>query len=142
MSLGRSTKTIRCRYRDRENKCHHLTHKNIKSVRVESVVVEIITNGIKWPLFNVYKQTTVTNAYFKTCMKNILAKYTAEIINFMIYGDMNINILESNNCLNYLYGVKHIVKSPTCFKVKVPTMIDLVIINVSKSLKNICCIPL
>ena len=34
--------------------------------------------------------------------------------------------------------MKNIVTLPTCFKGKVLTMIDLVIRNVSKSLKNIC----
>jgi len=46
-------------------------------------------------------------------MENILTKCTAEISNFMICGDMNINMLKSNNCLNDLfdaYGVKNIVK--------------------------------
>jgi len=39
---------------------------DIKSGRVKSVVVEIIMNGIKWLLFNVYKKPTLTNVYFKT----------------------------------------------------------------------------
>jgi len=63
------------------------------------------------------------NVHFKTCMENILAKCTADIINFVICGDMNINILKFNNCLNDLfegYGVKNIVKSPTCFKRESP----------------------
>ena len=51
--------------------------------------------------------------HFKICMENILTKYTAEIINFVIFGDMNINMLKFYNCLNDLfdvYAVKIIVK--------------------------------
>ena len=106
-------------------------------------MVEIITNGVKWLLFNVYKQPTVTNAHFKTCMENILTRCTAEGVNFVICGDMNVNMLQPNNCLSNIfdvYGVKNVIKSATCFKGKVPTMIDLVITNVSKSLKDVKCI--
>ena len=44
-----------------------------------------------------------------------------------MYSGDNQLMLKSNNCLNDLFdvdGVKNIVKSPTCFKGKVPKMIN------------------
>jgi exonuclease III len=74
----------------RERSDLEIDSQEIQSGRVESVVVEMITdhnyNGIKWFLCNVYKQPTVTNIHFKTCMENILTKCTAESINFVSFG--------------------------------------------------------
>ena len=95
-------------------------------------------------LFKAYKQNTVTNMHFKICVENILTKYIAEIINFVIWGDVNINMLKSKTCLDDLfdvYGVKYIENSPTYSKGKVPTMIDLVLTKVSKNIKNRYCVP-
>ena len=115
----------------------------IQSGRIESVVVEIVINGTKWLLYNVYKQPKVTNSDFKTCMENILSKCMSEKLKFIICGDMNINMLQTNNCLSDLfdiYGVTNTVKSATCFKARIPTMVDLVVTNAPKCLQNTCCV--
>ena len=114
-----------------------------QSGRIESIAVEITTQDKKWLLFNMYKQPIVKDSDFKTIFEDVLKSCTRQGMNYIICGDLNVNMLKPGNCLVDLldvYGSKNIVKSPTCFKSSVPTLLDVVITNVPKSFQNVSCI--
>ena len=66
-----------------------------------------------------------------------------ETNNVILFGDLNVNLLEPNNCLPevfHLMGVQNLVSSPTCDQGETQTLIDLVIMNVPKRIQNVICI--
>jgi hypothetical protein len=122
------------RYDLEEHKC--------ESGRMECLVIEIIIQGRKWLIHSIYKQPIVKNNHFKTVIENVIINCNKEDLNYIICGDLNINMLKSN-CLNDIldvYGCTNIVRKPTCFKSNVPTLLDVVITNVPKSLQHVTCI--
>ena len=111
--------------------------------RIEGLAVELNLNGDKWIIVNVYKQPQTPNGIFLNCIDNVLSLCTQAAPNIIICGDLNINVLNTNNCIKDvldIHGMVNIVKEPTCYKAIEPTLLDLVITNVSKRIVNIQCI--
>ena len=117
-----------------------------QSGRVEIVAVELILNGEKWLFCSVYKQPKLKDEHIIDILCKIIGKCTAEGLKTILVGDLNIDVSKSHHCLLNVFdmqGVKNIVKQPTCFKnVNNPSIIDLVISNVSTRLKDVTCIEL
>ena len=115
-----------------------------QSGRVEIMAVELILNGEKWLFCSVYKQPKVKDEHIIDILCKIIDKCTAEGLKTILVGDLNIDVSKSQHCLLNVFdvqGVKNIVKQPTCFKnVNNPSIIDLVISNVSTRLKDVTCI--
>ncbi len=90
---------------------------------------------------SVYKQPLVSNADLVQNMDILFNVLEAEKVDFIVCGNMNINVLKLNHCLTdvlCVHGVKNVVSKPTCIKNRVaPTLIDLTITNVPKGLKNV-----
>lgn len=109
--------------------------------RYESMAIEINLNREKWLIISVYKQPQVSNDMFVNCIEktiNLCRQYN----NFIIIGDMNINMLGEGNvleCVLHTQGLTNLVKEPTCFKSKNPTLLDLVVTNVPKRFQNVTC---
>ena len=111
--------------------------------RVESLAVEIHIKDDKWILYSVYKQPIVKDCDLKILFDDITSQCTRNFKCVVIIGDLNINFMKENNCLVDtldLYGLKNIVKEPTCTKSKNSSIIDVVLTNMTKSICNVKCI--
>ena len=109
----------------------------------ELMVLEIRINAEKWLLVNMYKQPKVKNNCLTNVLVTLLDQVMDETNNVILFGDLNVNLLEPNNCLSevfHLTGVQNLVSSPTCDKGETQTLIDLVIMNVPKRIQNVICI--
>ena len=65
-----------------------------------------------------------------------------EARNIILSGDLNVNMLNSKNCLEEMFrtiGVKNVVTSAICYKSNIPTLIDLLVTNVPKRIQNVSC---
>ena len=70
-------------------------------------------------------------------MRHPVAPYSTTNENFILVGDFNTEE-DGQNIRNFLdaYGLKNLVKSPTCHKSDSSTCIDLILTNRSRSFKN------
>ena len=110
--------------------------------RIETIAVEIILNKEKWNICSMYKQPKVKNEVIVSELSDLFENFMSGA-NAIIFGDLNVNMLSDNNCLNSvceMYGMTNIVKSPTCFKGDKPTLIDVVFTNVPKRFQPVDCI--
>ena len=110
--------------------------------RIESLVIELQVKGNKWLIYSVYKQPIVKDVYFKSILEDIIVKCSTNFKTFVIVGDLNVNVMKETHCLTellQLYGLTNIVNEPTCIKGKSPTLIDLVITNMSRYICNVKC---
>ena len=110
------------------------------SGRVELLVIEIMFRKEKWLLFSVYKQPQVRNSCIRNICDFLVDKGCQETKNLFIFGDFNIDMSCKSNCLNDLFdvlGVKNMVYSPTCFKNRNGTTVDLLVTSVPKRIQNV-----
>ena len=94
----------------------------------------------KWLLFSVYKQPQVKNSCIRNICEFLVDKGCQETKNLFIFGDFNIDMSCKSNCLNDLFdviGVKNMVYSPTCFKNRNGTTVDLLVTSVPKRIQNV-----
>ena len=65
--------------------------------------------GQKWLIWSVYKQPTVTNMYFLVVMEHILTDCNKYGSKYIICGDLNVNMLNSNKCISDVLDVQQIL---------------------------------
>ena len=78
----------------------------------------------------------------QSIIERIVCNCHREGVNYVICGDLNVNMLKSN-CLTDImnvHGCRNIVTKSTCFKSKVATLIYVVFFKVFKRLQHITCI--
>ena len=56
--------------------------------------------GQNWLIWNVYKLLTVTNGYFHVVLEHILTDSNKDGSKYIIYGYLNVNFLNYNNCIS------------------------------------------
>ena len=118
---------------------------NHNNTRVESLCIEVYIKSEKWILCSVYKQPNMSDLNFKGIFENVLKTISQDCTNFIFMGDFNINMLHPTNCLKdilSIYGCKNIVTHPTCHKGNTASLIDLIITNVPKRIKNVKCLEI
>ena len=102
---------------------------------VESMVLEFIVRKEKWLIICVYNPH---NKHKHVCCKainSLLDQVQTEVFSsIFVLGDTNINMLcrSDSKCLQNvleLHGLDNIIKEPTCFKSKTPTLIDVILTN-------------
>ena len=113
------------------------------SGRIELMVIETMIYNEIWLMFNLYKQPKVKNSCIIEVLEYLIDKCRQNANNILLFGDLNINMMNPNNCLKPVFdvlGVKNLVTLPTCFKSNEHTLIDLLVTNVPKRLQNVTCI--
>ena len=105
--------------------------------RIEIICVEVTVNKEKWIILSMYKQPKVKTTLLVDCIDQIMSQCVHLDVNFILIGDLNVNMLSPNNLSDCFdtYGLKNIVKDPTCFKGN-PSLIDLIVTNRSKRFKS------
>ena len=122
---------------------HDIESVSVKSGRIEIIIVEIVINKEKWLLLSMYKQPKVSKSCLQDVLELLMDKVMDEARNIILFGDLNVNMLISKNCLEEMFrtiGVKNVVTSATCYKSNIPTLIDLLVTNVPKRIQNVSCI--
>ena len=119
---------------------------NDKSCHIECMVIHIQMKKLKFYLTCLYKNPKVPNDMFVNATSQLLNQLCADSNENVIVGDMNIDMSKEDNVLDNQicdsYGLKNIIKKPTCFKSENGTLIDPVIVsNTAKFCKpfNITC---
>ena len=128
--------------RDDITQCRLSHMENIACVsgRIECLIIEIVVKSEKWLFCSMYKQPKVTDNDFKYVFDQFINDINSKYSNVVIVGDLNINMSRQSHCLNDImntYGLSNIIKSPTCYKSSVPTMIDVIISNQPKRLQGV-----
>ena len=98
---------------------------------IETLCVEVTIGNSKTILVCVYKHPKVKSDIFidEMCkMSNILAQVCDD---YIYIGDMNCCPTKTSviKDLCEIYGLKNLIKDPTCFKAKNPTLIDVVLVS-------------
>ncbi len=92
---------------------------NVRSGRIETMIIEITFRSEKWMYCSLYKQPVVTETDFLEFLEDFVNKIVSKCVNCVLVGDFNIDILKTNNRLNEvlcLLGLQNIVRTPTCYK--------------------------
>ena len=110
------------------------------SGRIEVLAVEVLIRKKRWIFISLYKQPKVKTCQLIICIDNMMTQLSTQDFNVILFGDFNVNMMKHNeltDCLQ-LNGLTNLVKEPTCFK-GTPSVIDLIVTNAPKSLKNTAC---
>ena len=100
---------------------------------IESMVINLTVKKEQWYLLVTYKNPKVSDLMFVdtlTCFYNDLLT-AASVKEIVMLGDININMLQTPNCLSDMfdvYGLTNLVDAPTCFKSTDGTLIDPVVV--------------
>ena len=110
------------------------------SGRIEVLAVEVLIGKKRWIFISLYKQPKVKTCQLIICIDNMMTQLSTQDFNVILFGDFSVNMMKHNeltDCLQ-LNGLTNLVKEPTCFK-GTPSVIDLIVTNAPKSLKNTAC---
>ena len=79
----------------------------------------------------IYKHPKVTNDYFKKCVSNICDSLLQSYDDLIIFGDANCCPEKSNTVKDIcdVYGLTNLIKTPTCHKGPVSTLIDIILVS-------------
>ena len=105
--------------------------------RVELLCTEATIRNEKWIFVSVYKQPKVRNNVLKCIFEDILNDIDLAKSNVIIIGDINVNMLNTSTDIDIqelldVYGLSNIVRTPTCFKGKTPSLLDVIFVNKPK----------
>ena len=105
---------------------------------VEGIFLELNLRKTKWPLMGGCDPNKHTISYFLNYISKNLDKRMGNYDNFILLGDFNLMIIESQMldfCL--LYNLSNLIKEPTCYKNPLnPTSIDVILTNRVDSFQN------
>lgn len=104
---------------------------NIPCDEIEGIFIEINIKNNKWLLFGGYNPEKSKIGIFLEQLQMKIDQYMKNYENFLILGDFNSEITEEKiKSFCEMYGLKNIVKGPTCYKnPNKPTSIDLILTN-------------
>ena len=109
---------------------------HLESTALESIVCEVQLRSDKWGFVFVYRPPGMNDNTAISELDIILNKVLTKYDYIFLSGDINFNLLDCEKegkllaeLLN-VYGMKNLVKSPTCFKSVVnPSMVDVLCTN-------------
>ena len=105
---------------------------------IECIIVKIIISKRKWLLFGIYNPQKAETSSFLSVLGENLCHYLPSYDNFILFGDFNSEVSEGpmvDFCS--LYGLKSLIKTPTCFKSEnSPSCIALILTNRINSFQN------
>jgi hypothetical protein len=109
---------------------------------IESFYVEINLRKKKWLLCCCYNPNKNLFSSFCSAISKSLDLYTSGYENLLLLGDFNIEVNdESMQEFCESYGLKSLIKDPTCFKnPENPSCIDLILTNKATYFQNSCTI--
>ena len=111
---------------------------------IESISLEVNIENKKWLIIGAYKPPCMPNNIFKDNCSTILDKACTKYDNFILMGDLNFDMLDSQKCeplaeICDIFYACNVVKSPTCFsKIYKPSLLDVIITNKPSSISKTC----
>ena len=75
------------------------------SCRIELMVIEIMIYNEKWLMLNLYKQPKVKNSCIIEVLEYLFDKCRQNANNILLFGDLNINMMNPNNCVKPVFDV-------------------------------------
>ena len=111
---------------------------------IESIALEVTSEGQKWLFTGVYKPPCILDNKFYTEFSLTTEKFVKNYHNFILMGDMNFNMLDNEKCSilkdsSNIFCLKNLVKTPTCFtKISKPTLLDVILTNQENKCSKIC----
>ena len=100
-------------------------------------MIEISLKKQKWLLVSIYRPPSQSEEYFFDEIGKGLDFYSSKYESFCLIGDFN---CEPNDTIisDFMdnYGLKNLVRSPTCFRSDSPRCIDLILTNRKRSFQN------
>jgi hypothetical protein len=110
---------------------------NSEPYHIESLVLYFEIKKQKFHLMCLYKNPKVANNVFISLTCDMLNKLTSDGNDIVLLGDLNVDMSDSDNIVDNeicdVYGLKNIIRSPTCFKSEKGTLLDPVLVsNASK----------
>ena len=117
-----------------------ITAKPLKLIEsnIECIFCEVTVAKKKWLIAGIYNpQKSQISSFLQSLGKN-LGHYYSAYDNVIILGDFNCEMSEgAMEDFSSLYGLKSLIKKPTCFKSKTnPSCIDLILTNRVNSFQN------
>ena len=117
--------------------------KEFEPDKIESICSEITISKKKWFCMSVYRPPDYENlsTFFESITLS-LSKASNKYENFLIMGDLNIDINSSGKGFNMLdqfcnlFCLSHLIKSPTCFTSNHNSTIDLIMTNKPKAFQK------
>ena len=104
-----------------------------KSCHIECMVLHIQMKKMKFYLTCLYKNPKVPNDVFLKSTCQLLNQLCSDSNENIIVGDLNIDMYKADNAVDNkmcdVYGLKNIIKTPTCFKSECGTLIDPVLVS-------------
>ena len=109
------------------------------SAPLESLQINCILDGKRWSLLGVYRKPSLPTTSL-TRLNDIIDRDLNMADNYIILGDMNINMLDqnTNNAVHQLcseHNLTNIIKEPTCHKGENPTLIDLILVHNKQTIR-------
>jgi len=102
------------------------------SLDIEIMLIELIfENNDKWLLCCLYKNPKVTDNEFDNYFTELCNKISSRYDDYVFIGDFNMNFFEQKSRIHDIcstHGLHNLIKSPTCWKGNVGTMIDLFLV--------------
>ena len=97
----------------------------------ESLCLEITVGKTKTAFCCIYKHPKVKNDYFKKCVSNVCDSLLQSYDDLVIFGDANCCPEKSNTVKDIcdVYGLTNLIKTPTCHKGPVSTLIDIILVS-------------
>ena len=114
----------------------HLTKHSLAS-DIQVITVNLDMRLRKWLLIFIYRNPEQNLIYFLDSLTKIIYYYSLDFENFIIIGDFNEDISNSNmNFFLSVHSLKSLISSPTCFKSADGRCIDLILTNKPNLLFN------
>ena len=99
---------------------------------IENMVIKLTIRKQKWYILVIYKNPKVAHQTFIDLFSNLIDKVQADAQEIIIMGDVNIDMQKKNDLMTTdicnIYGMRNMIKQPTCFKKPEGTLIDPVIV--------------
>ena len=116
-----------------------LAHRRLTNIEynadgIDSVCLEITIGKSKTVFICVYKHPKVKNDFFKQKLGEICDKILQLNSDFVILGDLNCDP-KKTNIIDFIcdtYCLTNLVKSPTCYKGPVHSLIDVILVSSSR----------
>ena len=98
---------------------------------IEGIYIELTLRKKKWLLSCSYNPNKNKISNHLEALRRSLDLYSAQYEDIIIFGDFNVETEEPcMGCFCELYGLKNLIKEPTCFKnPQNPSSIDLILTN-------------
>jgi len=99
---------------------------------IEYITVDITIDKSKYIFIAMYKHPQCTDEQFELHFEKIYDNVSKRPVESILTGDLNFNMLNKNCLLHDLcdrYDLINLVKKPTCYKAREPTLLDVIIVS-------------